>query len=125
MKLKYSFLLKFIFIFISGIWFYTPQILATEDKEIKSYSVLEKCNNNWENLTKSLTKDVADYGNRIIQSSRIYPNLDNFLPTYIVTASIPDTQSLPLNNFASEDFYMSENQETKQLFFYHFGKTIF
>ncbi|MBD2392780.1 hypothetical protein VKI21_01815 [Cyanobacterium aponinum UTEX 3222] len=117
MKLKYSFLLKFIFIFISGIWFYTPQILATEDKEIKSYSVLEKCNNNWENLTKSLTKDVADYGNRIIQSSRIYPNLDNFLPTYIVTASIPDTQSLPLNNFASEDFYMSENQETKQLFF--------
>lgn len=92
------------------------QILAL-DKEISSNKNVNICNEGWENFTQSLTKNIADYGNRIIQSSRIYPNLDKFLPTYIVTATIPDTQPLPFNSFASQDFKTSEKQEIKQLFF--------
>ncbi len=100
-----------------GVIFNFSPVFASEIEEIKSNNTSYQCNQDWESLVNSLTKNIADYGNRIIQSARIYPNLENFLPTYIVTASIPDTQSLPLNNFANEDFNTLENQNIKQLFF--------
>lgn len=91
-------------------------LLAGEVSQTDFQHSAPKCDHSWESLTQSLTKDIADYGNRVIQSSRIFPNLKNFLPTYIVTTGIPDTESLPLNNFSQRDFPSSDNQEIKQLF---------
>lgn len=115
MKIKH-FLDNFLLLSIIIINFIPSPILA-EDEKIKLNNNIHTCNKDWKEMTQSLTRNIADYGNRIIQSSRIYPNLERILPTYIITASIPDTQPLPLNNFASEKINTSFQEETKQLFF--------
>lgn len=78
----------------------------------------QKCSNNLEDLANLLVKDIPDYGNRIIQRSRIHSHPLEFFPIYIITASKPDLESLPLSQTQYKSLIKSSlNNSVNQVFF--------
>ncbi len=73
------------------------------------------CNQSIETLASLLSEDITDYGNRVIQKSRIYSHELNFLPTYIVAVSQPETEPLPLPQFPISE-QNSSSDEVQQIF---------
>ncbi|MGI0482857.1 hypothetical protein ACN4EE_18985 [Geminocystis sp. CENA526] len=90
------------------------------DKKVLAQDKLNnnKCGGNLQELADFLVKDIADYANRVIQRSRIYSHGLEFLPTYVITASKPDLEPLPLEQtqYKSSLKNIDENQ-VKQIFF--------
>lgn len=78
----------------------------------------QKCYSSLEDLANSLVKDIPDYANRIIQRSRIHSHPLEFFPIYVITASKPDLQILPLSQTQYKNLIKSTfNNDFKQIFF--------
>lgn len=103
------------------LWYNYPKIALAD-----TVNNSQKCSANLEDLANSLVKDIPDYANRIIQRSRIHSHPLEFFPIYVITASKPDLQTLPLSQTQYKSLIKSTlNNDVKQIFFYHFRKTIF
>ncbi len=78
----------------------------------------QKCPDNLENLGDLLVKDLADYGNRIIQRNRIFSHDLEFFPIYIITVGKTDLQPLPLKQTQYKSpIKLQEEDPVKQIFF--------
>jgi hypothetical protein len=117
MKINHSFtkyLLSTLTIFNSLlIWYNYPENLLAE-----TINNSQKCSNNVEDLANSLVKDIPDYANRIIQRSRIHSHPLEFFPIYVITASKPDLETLPLTQTQYKNLIKPTlNDNIKQVFF--------
>jgi hypothetical protein len=95
------------------LWYNHPKNVLAE-----TVNNSQKCSSNLEDLANSLVKDIPDYANRIIQRSRIHSHPLEFFPIYVITASKPDLQTLPLSQTQYKSLIKSTlNNDVKQIFF--------
>jgi hypothetical protein len=90
-----------------------PHIALAQNKNNPSNNLT--CPQDITNLASLLTRDISEYGNRIIQRSRIYSHKLDLFHTYIVTAGKVETKPLAFNQYQPSPGSIPDDVE--QIFF--------
>ena len=77
-----------------------------------------QCPNDIKVLADLLTRDISDYGNRVIQKSSMYSHKLDFLPIYIVTSTQAELEPLSIGSLDESSLQKTnENDNIQQIFF--------
>ena len=91
-------------------------ILAQNKPDLKGVNNIKKkqCSYDLETLGNSLVKNIPSYANRVMQKSRKLSREESSLPVYVIVASKPEFEPLPLSKISNLN---SEDETVKQIFF--------
>ena len=92
---------------------FKAQIATAENKSNRAKNLA--CPQNIEDLATLLTRDISEYGNRVIQKTRIHSRKLDFFSTYIVTAGKPEIEPISFKPFQSSNDNLPD--DVQQIFF--------
>lgn len=110
---KYALLIIF-GLFLAKVNFNLLPVFAQNNNDLKALNKTKKCPSDVESLGNSLVKNVPSYANRVIQKSSKLSRRSLSNPLYIIVASKPEFEPLPL---IQNQYQQTNESEVEQIFF--------
>lgn len=104
-------------IFSSLLTLITFPTFAESNKSNPQNNLSKQCEGDWEEVAKSIMKNIPNYSNRVIQRGSIFSHSLNFLPTYIITVNQGKTTPSDFDLTSFPPIKYQPKEEIKQLFF--------